>query len=176
MNIKNKSQFQQNNNCNENKKDKIETSEREENAKEEIKAEKIKYDFNIFEVIGITICKCCLSKDLKIKYNLNEKANSILYSKLDIVLYVRNMILFEILNETFLGLDAKDVVNFLSRPIISLNGKEQNELAIFYHSYKSDDFNKFYDELKDLSQKSNKRSEETQLITLTNKQLKRLIA
>ena len=177
LNNKNKSKFQQNNNYNERKMDKVETSEGEESTKkEEITAEKIKYDFNICELIGATICKCCQSKDLKIKYNLNEKANSILYSKLDIVLYVRNMILFDILNETFLGLDVKDVVNFLSRPIISLNGKEQNELAIFYHSYKSDDFNKFYDEIKDLSQKSNKRKEETELITLTNKQLKRLTA
>ena len=59
------------------------------------------------------------------------------------------MILFDIINETFLGMDVKDVINFLSRPIISLNRKEQNELAIFYHSYKSSDFDKFYDEINE---------------------------
>jgi len=173
MNMKNQSKYQQNNNYNESK---IETSEEDENTKGELSPDKITYDFNICEVIGSTICKCCQSKELKIKYNLNEKANSILYSKLDIVLYVRNMILFDIINETFLGMDVKDVINFLSRPIISLNRKEQNELAIFYHSYKSSDFDKFYDEINELSQKSNKRIEETQLISLTKKHLNSLVA
>ena len=173
MNMKNQSKYQQNNNFNESK---IDTSEEEENTKGEFSTDKITYDFNICEVIGATICKCCQSKKLKIKYNLNEKANSILYSKLDIVLYVRNMILFDIINETFLEMDVKDVVNFLSRPIISLNKKEQNELAIFYHSYKSADFDKFYDEINELSQKSNKRIEETQLISLTKKHLNSLVA
>ena len=82
MNMKNQSKYQQNNNYNESK---IETSEEDENTKGELSPDKITYDFNICEVIGSTICKCCQSKELKIKYNLNEKANSILYSKLDIV-------------------------------------------------------------------------------------------
>jgi len=154
---------------------KIETSKEDPNMKEEISPEEIKYDFNICEVIGASIFKCCLPKELEIKRNLNEKANSILYSKLDIVLYVRNMILFDIINETFLGIGVKHIINFLSRPIISLNGKEQDKLSMFYHSYKSSDFNKLYDEINQLSQKSNKISEEIELISLTNKHLKRLI-
>jgi hypothetical protein len=143
---------------------------------EEFRPEKVLYDFNIFEVLGSTVCRCCQSKELKVKYTLNQKANTILFSKLDIVLYVRNMILFDIMNETFLGTGIKDVINFISRPIISLKGKEKNELKMFYNNYKSSDFDKFYNEISDMTQKSEKRTEEKLLISLTNKHLKSLTA
>jgi hypothetical protein len=143
---------------------------------EEFRPEKVLYDFNIFEVLGSTVCRCCQSKELKVKYTLNQKANTILFSKLDIVLYVRNMILFDIMNETYLGTGIKDVINFISRPIISLKGKEKNELKMFYNNYKSSDFDKFYNEISDMTQKSEKRTEEKLLISLTNKHLKSLTA
>ena len=154
----------------------ISTSKEEEISEEEIKPENVVYEFNLLEVFGATIFKCCQTKELKIKYTLNEKANSILYSKLDIKLFVRNMILLDILNETLLGQELINIINFLSRPIIALKGKEQNDLAIFYHNYKSSDFNKFYDNLNDLSQKTDKQIEEKELISLTNKHLKQLLA
>ena len=137
--------------------------------------EKISYDFNILEIFGATIFNCCQSKRLQIKNNLNVKANSILNSKLDIVLYVRNMLLIDIINETFLGEDKKDIINFLSQPIISLKGKKKNDLPIFYHSYNSSDFNKFYFELDELAKKSGKRKEEEHLISISNNRLKSIL-
>jgi hypothetical protein len=136
----------------------------------------VDYNFNICEVICSILFRCCQSRKLKIKNNLNEKANSILYNKLDIVLYVRNMILFDILNETFFGNDAIDIINFLSRPIISLKCEENDKFLSFYHRYKTNDFDKFYGEIVTLSQKPNKRKEETELISITNKHLKMLLA
>ena len=133
------------------------------------------YEFNIFEVLGATIFKCCKTKKLNLKYILNEKANSILFSKLDINLFVRNMILLDIMNETILGLSIKNIINFLSRPIISLKGKEKNEVAMFYRRYKSSDFKKFLSEVNEFAQKSNKTNEEKDLISLTNKHLKQLL-
>ena len=46
--------------------------------------------------------------------------------KLDIVFYIRNMILFEYINK--ISLNNKSIINFLSRPIIYINGdkKEKN--------------------------------------------------
>ena len=137
--------------------------------------EKISYDFNIIEVFGACFCNCCQSKRLQIKNNLNEKANSILNSKLDIVLFVRNMLLIDIINEIFFGDNEKDIVNFLSRPIISLKGKKKNDQPIFYHNYESSDFNKFYVELSELAKKSDKRKEEEQLISISNNHLKSLL-
>ena len=151
---------------------KSETS-KEENPEDLI--ENISYDFNIIEVLGATIFKCCQSKKIQIKNNLYEKANSILNSKLDIILYVRNMILFDIINETIFGTGEKNIVNFLSRPIISLKGKEKNKIPVFYQRYESSDFNKFYYELNDLAKKPEKRMEEEQLISISNNHLKSLL-
>ena len=153
----------------------IETSKDEEALEEEIKIEDIEYSFNLCEIFGATIFTCCQTKELKIKNNLNNKANSFLYSKMDILLYIRNMILFDIINETLLSVGLKDVINFLSRPIISLNGKKDNSLNIFYQGYKSSNFKNFYGEIKELSKKSDKAKEEKELISLTNKHLKSLL-
>ena len=98
-----------------------------------------------------------------------------MFSKLDINLFVRNMILLDIINETILGLSIKNVINFLSRPIISLKGKERNDVAIFYRRYKSSDFKKFLAEVNELAKKSDKFNEEKDLISLTNKHLKQLL-
>ena len=171
MNMKNSNKYKYNSKYDDYNESRTEYSNEGE---EEFRPEKVEYDFNICEVLGSTVCRCCQSKELKVKYNLNQKANSILFSKLDIVLYVRNMILFDIMNKTVLGTGIKDVINFLSRPIISLKGKEKNELQIFYNKYKPSDFDKFYNEIGELAQKSDKRNEEKLLISLTNQHLKNL--
>ena len=173
MNMKNSNKYKYNSKYDDYNESRTEYSNEGE---EDFRPEKVKYDFNICEVLGSTVCRCCQSKELKVKYNLNQKANSILFSKLDIVLYVRNMILLDIMNKTFLGTGIKDVINFLSRPIISLKGKEKNELQIFYNNYKPSDFDKFYKEVGELAQKSEKRNEEKLLISLTNQHLKSLTA
>ena len=173
MNMKNSNKYKYNSKYDDYNESRTEYSNEGE---EDFRPEKVEYDFNFCEVLGSTVCRCCQSKELKVKYNLNQKANSILFSKLDIVLYVRNMILLDIMNKTFLGTGIKDVINFLSRPIISLKGKEKNELQIFYNNYKPSDFDKFYNEIGELAQKSDKRNEEKFLISLTNQHLKSLTA
>ena len=81
----------------------------------------INYSFNVFEIILSSFCYCLIQKNLGLKVNLKEKANNILNEKLDVILYVRNMILFEILNETLLSDSKKDIINFLCRPTLSIN-------------------------------------------------------
>lgn len=154
----------------------METSKDEEVSEEEIKIDKVKYEFNLCDVLGSTICKCCQTKELQVKHNLNEKANSILYNKLDVVVFVRNMLLFDIINESLVGIDVKDIINFLSRPIISLKKKNENELAVFYNNYKSNDFKKLYKQLNEISNKSDKSLEEKRLISLSNQHLRSLLA
>ena len=85
------------------------------------------------------------------------------------------MILIDIINEIFFGESEKDIVNFLSRPIMKLKGKKKNDQPIFYHNYESSDFNKFYVELSELAKKSDKRKEEEQLISISNNHLKSLL-
>ena len=153
----------------------IQKNAQEETIIEEQKFTKIKYTYNIFEIIFSSFLFCCISNKLKLKKNLTEKANYILYKKLDIVLFVRNMILLDIMNETILGLSIKNIINFLSRPIITLKGKVKNELTIFYRRYKSSDFKKFIGDFNELAKKTDKQNEEKDLISLTNKHLKQLL-
>ena len=94
-----------------------------------------------------------------------------------IVIFVRNQLLFNILNETILDEQIKSIANFLCRPILSINdNKEKNELSEFYLQYKEDDFNKCSEQLIHLVQKPKKKIKEKKLISLSNKHLKNLIA
>ena len=150
------------------------TGKDKESVKEEKDEEKIKYNYNLFDkIIGI-ICKCCLSKQSKLKDELTEKANSLLDSKLDITLYVRNMMLIDIMNEILLAPETRDIVNFLTRPIISLKKDEENELSLFYHKYNETDFENFYKEVIQLTNKPIKQREEIRLIYICNKRLKQI--
>ena len=132
----------------------------------------VEYEYNLYEKIKTIICKCCLSKELKVKNALNEKAMSILDDKLDIVLFVRNMMLIDIINATLLDTETDDIVNFLARPIITLKDDDDDDFSMLYHKYKETDFEKFYKEVVHLSKKSNKRMEEMKLISICNKHLK----
>ena len=136
----------------------------------------IKLEFNIFEIINLSICKCCLMKRLKPKNDINEKSCNILNDCLDIVCFVQNNMLFNIVNETILDEHTKSIVNFLSRPIISKNiDINKNGLEEFYRSYKEEDFNKFYDDLIQLSQKPQKEIREKKLLNLANKHIKNFL-
>ena len=136
--------------------------------------EKIEYEYHLNDKIKAIIYKCCPSKEQKIKNELNERAIALLDSKLDIVSYLRNMMLFDILNETFLDSEVKQIVNFLSRPIITSQNDEENEFSLLYDKYKEADFENFYQEVIQLSNKTNKRKEEIKLISICNKHLKEI--
>ena len=63
---------------------------------------KLEYSFNIFEILITQFFKCFMCKRIKIKNKINENANKLLNKKLDIITYIRNMILFDILHRTIL--------------------------------------------------------------------------
>ena len=135
---------------------------------------KIEYYFNVLEIIISSFCKCCMSKNLKMKYNINNISNSILYNKLDIASYIRNMILIDIFNEIILDEGKKDIINFLSRPILSIQKGKEYAFRDFNVNYLENDFNFFYRGVNDLIHKSNKTGREKKLISIINKNLKEL--
>ena len=128
--------------------------------------------FNIFEIIITEFFKCCRSDEMIIKSDVNEKAKNILFKKMDINTYVRNMILFDMLNQLILDDSKKTIINFLCRPVISLNNNQNIEINEFYKNYKEKDFKKFYQEILDLSQKQNKDDKDNKLISASNEHLK----
>ena len=142
---------------------------------EEESFKKQEYEFNIFEVIAASLCKCCLTKNLKIKSELNGKANSYLYNKMEISLYIRNMMLFDIFNDIFVEPENKDIINFLCRPIITRKNSGKNDLSLYYKGYRDKDFSKFYNQITHIIEKSDKKSEDLKLISLSNQHLKYLV-
>ena len=83
--------------------------------------------YNIWEMlISFKIC-CCRTKKFKKKINLIKQANEMINNKLDIVFYIRSMILFELVNKVYL--ENKSILNFLSRPIIYINGDKDKEAS-----------------------------------------------
>ena len=137
-----------------------------------IKKEKIENSFNILEIIITQIFKCCMSKNMKIKNDINEKANNIIFQKMDIITYIRNMLLLDLINKTTLDNNKKEIINFLYRPIISVDKKVKNEFNEIYDNYNEKNFNKYYDDIQDLVNKPQKNDKEKELIYISHEHLK----
>jgi hypothetical protein len=135
---------------------------------------KINYNFNIFEIIISNLCCCCLTKKLSLKRDLKMKANEVLSIKLDVILFVRNIILFDIMKQRMLYRNVNDIIKFVSRPVISLCKKEEFNYKEIYEKYCEKDFNKLYNETSELVRKSKILKKQINLISLTNQHLKEL--
>ena len=131
--------------------------------------------FNVFEIIITEFLPCCRSQEMVIKSEALEMANNIIFKKMDVITYVRNMILFDLLNQLILDDSKKTIVNFLCRPIISLNTKQKNPFEEFYKNYREKDFKKFYQEIQDLSQIENKDEKANKLISVSNEHLQKFV-
>ncbi len=136
---------------------------------------KVENDFNILEIIITQIFKCCMTKSMRLKNDANEAAHELLFKKMDINAYVRNMILFDVINRTMFDSNTKPILNFLSRPVIDVNKKTKNEFNEFYRNYKERDFNKYYDNIQELVQKQKKDPREEMLLTISNEHLKSFV-
>ena len=140
------------------------------------KLEKIKFSYNIFEIFISTFLCCCMSKRLRLKNSITEKANNILYNKLDIVLFMRNMILLDIMSKLLVNNNSKNgIIKFLSRPIVSEDKIEESKLNESTKIYRENDFDNFYYEIWELVKKAEKKETEKQLLSLSNMQLKELV-
>ena len=80
--------------------------------------------YNIFEMFW-SFKICCKTKNFENKISLIQKSKSIIDEKLDIVFYIRNMILFELINKIYF--EDMDIINFLSRPIIYFKKEEEDK-------------------------------------------------
>ena len=136
---------------------------------------KVENDFNIIEIIITQIFKCCMTKSMRLKNDANEKANELLFKKMDINSYVRNMILFDVMNRTMIDDNTKPIFNFLSRPVISVNKKTKVEFNEFYKNYRERDFNKYYDRIQEMVHKPKKEEREEKLVSISNEQLKSFV-
>ena len=137
--------------------------------------ETFKYSFNLVEIIVnkfFSFC-CCMTKKMKLKKDLNSKVNNILYNKLDIISYIKNMTLLDIMSQTLNDPNIKDILKFLSMPIVSVNKNESINKK--NNRYTDADFDTFYNQISELVKKTKKLKYEKKLISLSYQQLKELI-
>ena len=80
--------------------------------------------YNILEMF-LSFKFCIKTKKLKDKIDLISQARNAISDKLDIVLYIRNMFIFELINK--IKPEKKKIYDFLSRPIIYLNQNKKEE-------------------------------------------------
>ena len=127
-----------------------------------------KYRLNLCEIIIIYFCKCCcLTSKLRLKTIYYEEIRDILYKNLDIVLYIRDKLLFDNLNEIIINSNNKDIINFFYRPILTsykIEKKEEKEINELNEDYKEIYFDNFYDKLSELLKKQNLTNKEKKLI------------
>ena len=139
------------------------------------KQAKIENSFNIFEIIITQFLKCCMSDNMRTKNEANEKANELLFKKMDIITYVRNMFMFDVINQTLINANKKPIVNFLARPVVSINKRNRGEFDEFYRIYKEKDFNKYYDQIQEMAQKPEKDETEKRLVSMANAHLRAFV-
>ena len=94
---------------------------KEEKEKEK---EKNKNPFSILSLFKIFFYCCCKNK-LNFKEKLIIKALDIFDKKLDIYIYIKNMILIDIMLKVLMDDINKDCVNFLSRSLIYVDKKNK---------------------------------------------------
>ena len=140
----------------------------------------------MYEMIKELLPSCCKTKNFEYKESLIMESRLILDSKLDIFLYIRNMLLFDSINKIYL--ENKSIINFLSRPIIYLNKSEEKEEEIeevedehskkerivekeFYkYSYKMNS-KELINEMQNLCKKPDKSDNEKDIIFFLKKKL-----
>ena len=108
---------------------------------------------SLFEVIKVSIC-CCCKKNFK--EQLIKQSIDIIEKKLDIFIYIRNMILIDIMYKILIDENNKDHINFLSRILVykkpEKNEKEE-ELDDFYKPIEGLNLNKLFMSFYELENK-----------------------
>ena len=136
------------------------------------KTEQINNSFNIFELIITQFFKCFSTNNMTIKNNAINKAKKIIFKNLDIITYMRNNILFNKINQILLDDKGKILMNLLSRPIITVGNKENNYFEEIYNNYEDKDFDKYYEQIIELVNKSKKEEKDIKLLSISNEHFK----
>ena len=153
--------------------DKVEKSS--SNTKKSEGGEKINNFFNLFELISSQCFKCCMTHNLAVKNNAVNKAKKILFKHLDVITYIRNNILNNRINQILLDEKEKILMNFFSRPIISIDTEEKNEFEKLYDNYEDKDFDEYYEQILEIENKSKKEEKDKKLLSISNEHLKPFI-
>ncbi len=98
------------------------------------------------------------------------KANEIIKDKLDVVLYIRNTILLDIISKTVICDERANIVKFLSIPLVSLKNENEKNTKL-YSKYTNEDFENCEKEVINLVDKKEKTELEKKFILYTKKKI-----
>ena len=129
--------------------------------------------FAFTKLINWFKCKCCNCKKDK-EEKIRKRGESIIDTKLNIICYVKNMLLLDVINN-MLNENKRAIYKFLSMPIISSNpyvkDKIHKQKGNEQH-YSDRDFYELYKQIKNLNKKPLS-MDDKKLIELTYDQLKK---
>jgi hypothetical protein len=129
----------------------------------------LKYAF--IKLKSLLKCKKCKCKKTKLENQL-KKADDIINRKLDVIYYIKKMMVLDILYDKIKE-DKKEILKFLSIPIIVPN-IENDDVDIQIKPYSDIDFDHFVVDYSNFLEKSKGGKDEKKLIELTNEQLRKL--
>lgn len=81
---------------------------------------KVDFKFNLVEIIFLTACPFCMWKKLRLKRALLVKAKEKFFFQSDILNYLKNMQLLDLLVYSIMDPNENVILQFLSKPSISL--------------------------------------------------------
>lgn len=141
-----------------------------------LKNNEVQYKFNFFDIFIISFFSCCIcNKKLNKKKIVYEKAQEIFYYQMNILCYLKNMQIISILNKIILNDEQRNLLKFLSKPIINLNGKIDNFDSFFNEKIEKNEIEEFINDYKILLEKENKSNKEKRLFKLINDDLNNFI-
>ena len=140
---------------------------------------KAELDYNIFEIYFMSIFSCCLCKNLKKKKEIYDKSTEILFTKMDIIEYLKNMQILNVLNKLILSKEERNILKFLAKPSINVNEEDDDENnnkfdSIFTSNLNENEIKEFWKNYDDLKNKSNKNEVESRLIEFTTNNLNKI--
>ena len=141
------------------------------------KTEKITLQYSIIELLFLFVCPCCVWKKLRMKNILLAKARKKLYFQLDILTYLKNMQLLELLNFILLDPNENIILKVLSKPSISLVNRIDiyDQLHLKYNvDINDEEMNQFYGAMKLLHDKKNRTSIEGRLFKIASIEMQNL--
>jgi len=126
----------------------------------------------------MSIFSCCLCKNLKKKKEIYDKSTEILFTKMDIIEYLKNMQTLNILNKLILSKEERNILKFLAKPSINVNEENDDENnkfdSIFTSNLNENEIKEFWKNYEDLKNKSNKNEVESRLIEFTTNNLNKI--
>ena len=133
---------------------------------------RINFHFNIVELFIITACPCCIWKSLSVKRHLLAKAKEKLFFQLDVLNYLKKMQFLDLLGYSLLEPEENTVLQFLSKPSISLAQRSDIYDRINkINNVNSQEIDEVYSAIKTLSKNKEDNQMRARLYNLTKSEM-----